>query len=438
MIAAYAKDIELVVFNGHVHTTEMYDVDGVKYLVLGGGGAEQDPILPGRTSIKMPATIRRTSTGKASRRDWNTTTSWSMSNRARRRNSPCRVTGPARRSRSQPRHCSHRSASVTAHICGDNTSNSARLGRGGVAWCDHASGIGSVRASEAKPLSFFGRFRAVPGAGFTNADGRSVFGLLAARCDRLPVFQDRCSANLERDRHWHAMGYFDLKEDFVVIGLGLLPAYWFCWRRPVNGQNALIRTITDHTPGVHCLVVLPRWSRRKQYRRIRVVMSASLFRRFAFAFGAAFALFYVIARARGFALFTVYPAQGIVLLGHAPFAGYCRSRLGFPRARDVLVRMDRFRCGRRSRHRPSCRAIARSLLPVLGVVCLHRSPNRNGRKRLSHDTLVSTLAVSLKLPAPRWSMSKADMWSAIADVCYVPLADKPSLAANWRGGAVTR
>jgi hypothetical protein len=45
----------VVVFNGHVHTTELYDVDGVKYLLLGGGGAEQDPILPGRTSIKVPA-----------------------------------------------------------------------------------------------------------------------------------------------------------------------------------------------------------------------------------------------------------------------------------------------------------------------------------------------------------------------------------------------
>jgi hypothetical protein len=47
--------MEVVVFNGHVHTTEMFDVDGVKYLMLGGGGAEQDPILPGRTSIKLPA-----------------------------------------------------------------------------------------------------------------------------------------------------------------------------------------------------------------------------------------------------------------------------------------------------------------------------------------------------------------------------------------------
>ncbi|HXJ20741.1 MAG TPA: metallophosphoesterase [Polyangia bacterium] len=55
VLAAYAKDLDIVVFNGHVHTTELYDVDGVKYLLLGGGGAEQDPILPGRTSIKVPA-----------------------------------------------------------------------------------------------------------------------------------------------------------------------------------------------------------------------------------------------------------------------------------------------------------------------------------------------------------------------------------------------
>ncbi|MGA3210708.1 MAG: hypothetical protein ABSD20_05325 [Terriglobales bacterium] len=53
-IAAYAKDMDITVFNGHVHTTEAYQVDGVKYLVLGGGGAEQDPILPGRTHVKVP------------------------------------------------------------------------------------------------------------------------------------------------------------------------------------------------------------------------------------------------------------------------------------------------------------------------------------------------------------------------------------------------
>ena len=44
--------------------------------------------------------------------------------------------------------------------------------------------------------------------------------------------------NLERDRHWQALGLFDLKEHFVAIGLGLLPAYWVCWRRPLVDEPA--------------------------------------------------------------------------------------------------------------------------------------------------------------------------------------------------------
>ena len=44
-IAAYAKDLDIVVFNGHVHTTELYEVDGGSLWYWAGGGAEQDPIL---------------------------------------------------------------------------------------------------------------------------------------------------------------------------------------------------------------------------------------------------------------------------------------------------------------------------------------------------------------------------------------------------------
>ena len=54
-IAAYAKDLDIAVVNGHIHTTQLYQVDGVKYLIIGGGGAEQDPILPGRTNNVVPA-----------------------------------------------------------------------------------------------------------------------------------------------------------------------------------------------------------------------------------------------------------------------------------------------------------------------------------------------------------------------------------------------
>ena len=93
----------------------------------------------------------------------------------------------------------------------------------------------------AKPLSFFGRFRAVQGAAFTNAV--VVLYLVSWLLGAIVYlyFKIDVQPSLERDRHWHAMGYLDLKEDFVAIGLGLLPAYWFCWRQPVDGQNTLMR-----------------------------------------------------------------------------------------------------------------------------------------------------------------------------------------------------
>ena len=37
----FASDLRITVFNGHVHTTEVYQVDGIRYLLLGAGGGEQ-------------------------------------------------------------------------------------------------------------------------------------------------------------------------------------------------------------------------------------------------------------------------------------------------------------------------------------------------------------------------------------------------------------
>jgi amino acid permease len=46
-----------------------------------------------------------------------------------------------------------------------------------------------------------------------------------------------------------------------------------------------------------------------------MTMHPSAFRRFAFAFGAAFGVLYVIALAKKLALFTVYPSLGLVVWG---------------------------------------------------------------------------------------------------------------------------
>jgi hypothetical protein len=52
-----------------------------------------------------------------------------------------------------------------------------------------------------------------------------------------PAARSYIQPDLERDRHWQALGFFDLKEDFVAIGLGLLPAYWISWRRPLADER---------------------------------------------------------------------------------------------------------------------------------------------------------------------------------------------------------
>lgn len=55
----------------------------------------------------------------------------------------------------------------------------------------------------------------------------------------------------------------------------------------------------------------------------------SAFRRFAFAYGTAFAFFYVIALFRDLALFTVYPSLGIVILGTHHSRDFVDPAIGF-------------------------------------------------------------------------------------------------------------
>jgi hypothetical protein len=95
--------------------------------------------------------------------------------------------------------------------------------------------------ANARPGSFFGRLRAVQSSSYANAIVvlYTVSALLGGilylyfRVDIRPV--------LERDGHWQALGLFDLKEHFISIGLGLLPAYWVCWRRPLANEPSLTR-----------------------------------------------------------------------------------------------------------------------------------------------------------------------------------------------------
>jgi len=46
---------------------------------------------------------------------------------------------------------------------------------------------------------------------------------------------------LEQLGLWAALGVFDLKEHFTVIGMATLPAYWYFWRQPLADQHARTR-----------------------------------------------------------------------------------------------------------------------------------------------------------------------------------------------------
>jgi hypothetical protein len=95
--------------------------------------------------------------------------------------------------------------------------------------------------SSAPAHSFFGRFRGVRAAAFANAICvLYVVSVLLGAVVVYPYFKVDIQPDLERDRHWQALGLFDLKEDFVAVGLGLLPAYWISWRRPFAEEQVRI------------------------------------------------------------------------------------------------------------------------------------------------------------------------------------------------------
>ncbi len=101
--------------------------------------------------------------------------------------------------------------------------------------------------------SFVGRFRSVPAPSYANAIivlyvcTAVVGGTLI-----YPEFRLSVRPVLEQLGLWAALGVFDLKEHFTVIGMATLPAYWYFWRPPLADQHARTRAIL--TAMLACIV----------------------------------------------------------------------------------------------------------------------------------------------------------------------------------------
>jgi hypothetical protein len=89
--------------------------------------------------------------------------------------------------------------------------------------------------------NFVDRFRAVPGMGYATAVCvlwvlTFIFGAWIYTKYRIYV-----RIPIEQFGFWKTSGSFEMKEHLVTIGLGLLPAYWWLWRRTAAGEYAQAR-----------------------------------------------------------------------------------------------------------------------------------------------------------------------------------------------------
>ena len=84
-------------------------------------------------------------------------------------------------------------------------------------------------------------FRAVSAAKYTTTTivlfvVETVLGGIIYTAYRLTV-----RTYLENARLWTINGSFEVKEQFIAVGLGMLPFYWWVWRQPLDPALATSR-----------------------------------------------------------------------------------------------------------------------------------------------------------------------------------------------------
>ena len=97
-------------------------------------------------------------------------------------------------------------------------------------------------------VSFVGRFRAVSAASYVNAI--IILYLSTAILGGVFIYPEyRLSVRivLEQMHLRVPVGIFDLKEHFVTVGLGILPAYWYFWRQPLADDHSRTRALLTAT-----------------------------------------------------------------------------------------------------------------------------------------------------------------------------------------------
>ena len=91
--------------------------------------------------------------------------------------------------------------------------------------------------------SFVGRMRSVSASSYVMAIVMLYLVTAIVGGIIYPTYRINVSPILVQLEQHKANGAFELKEHFTVIGLGMLPAYWYFWRQPLAGEHAPTRAV---------------------------------------------------------------------------------------------------------------------------------------------------------------------------------------------------
>jgi len=93
-------------------------------------------------------------------------------------------------------------------------------------------------------VGFANAYRAVSGAAYVNANIILFIAVAILGGVIYPTYRVWVRTYLETARLYSAVGSFEVKEQFISIGLGLLPFYWLLWRRPEPAGNSARIAVT--------------------------------------------------------------------------------------------------------------------------------------------------------------------------------------------------
>jgi hypothetical protein len=89
--------------------------------------------------------------------------------------------------------------------------------------------------------SFISAFRGVAGTRYTVANIVLYVVIVILGAVIYPTYRLAVRPYLESAQLFTINGTFELKEQFVTIGLGVLPFYWWIWRGPLDTKLAIAR-----------------------------------------------------------------------------------------------------------------------------------------------------------------------------------------------------